>query len=173
MLMSGSKIRRIFPVATASAGLGERVDSKKTPRGWHAIAEKHGDDCPSNAVFVGRRWTQELYSQELDNKNPERDWILTRILWLQGMEPGNNQGKGCDSYTRYIYIHGAPEAKVNRGRSTQGCINLTTPAMRILYKLVEVGTPVHIAESVRQNDFHILLEKAHQVQDKFHQPVEQ
>ncbi|MBI1732510.1 MAG: L,D-transpeptidase [Gammaproteobacteria bacterium] len=135
-----------FPVSTAKNGPGERMDSYCTPRGAHVIAEKIGAGAAPGTVFVGRQTTGEIYAPALRAAHPGRDWILTRILWLAGIEPGRNQGGEVDSYRRYIYIHGAP-ADVPMGRpGSAGCIRMTNADVVWLFDRVEVGTPVLIRE---------------------------
>jgi L,D-transpeptidase YbiS len=99
----------VYPVSTARNGPGERRGSGCTPRGWHRIRIKIGAGLPLDTVFVGRRPTGEIYGPELAARHPERDWILTRILWLTGLEPGRNRGGECDTLRRFIYIHGCPD----------------------------------------------------------------
>ena len=96
-------------VSTAGKGAGETEGSECTPRGEHIVCAKIGAGAPVNAVFVGRRLTGERYSPGLAKLHPERDWILTRILWLKGCESGRNRGGNVDTMRRYIYIHGAPD----------------------------------------------------------------
>src|SRR5687768_10886850 len=78
-------------VATAKNGPGEKMNSNCTPRGRHIIRAKIGASVPINTVFVGRRPTGEIYAPELRKLYPNRDWILTRILWLSGLEVGKNR----------------------------------------------------------------------------------
>ncbi|HSC84386.1 MAG TPA: L,D-transpeptidase, partial [Pseudomonas sp.] len=96
-------------VSTALNGVGERSGSRCTPRGRHQVRAKIGEGLPSGAVLRGRRWTGEVWSPELDQQFPGRDWILTRILWLSGCEPGVNRLGAVDTFRRYIYLHGTPE----------------------------------------------------------------
>ena len=135
-----------YPVSTAKNGPGELLDSECTPRGKHRIAEKIGDGTPENSVFVGRKPTGEIYSDEYAKSQAERDWILTRILWLEGCEPGRNQGGKLDSKKRYIYIHGTPESTDMRVPGSRGCIRMRNADIVSLFELVEVGTPVEIVE---------------------------
>ena len=100
---------REYAVSTGKNGIGEQLDSGCTPRGRHSIAEMIGAGCALNTVFVGRQPTGKLYNPELRRQYPGRDWILTRIIWLQGEEPGVNRDGTVDTYSRYIYIHGAPD----------------------------------------------------------------
>ena len=124
----------------AKNGFGETAGSEKTPLGWHEIASKIGDGKPLNAVFVGREFTGEIFSEALAAEHPKRDWILTRILWLSGTESHN-----ANTQARYIYIHGAPDVKAGTAH-THGCISLTNRDMMKLYDLVDVHTPVLIEE---------------------------
>lgn len=134
------------PVSTGLRGAGEVMDSERTPRGWHVVCEKIGEGAPMNAVFVGRRTTGELYTPELRREYPDRDWILTRILWLSGTESGRNQGGNVDSRERYIYIHGCP-ADIGIGSpGSRGCIRMRNEQIIELFNRVRVGTRVFIHE---------------------------
>lgn len=145
-LLRGDDLLREYSVSTAKNGAGERMDTGCTPRGRHVIAEKIGDGAVTGAVFVGRRPTGEIYSPELRKQNPTRDWILTRILWLAGTEPGRNQGGEVDTYNRYIYIHGAPD-DVPMGRpGSAGCIRMRNADVIELFDRVPPGTAVEIRE---------------------------
>lgn len=136
-----------YPISSALNGLGEEAGSYCTPRGRHIIRAKIGGGQPINAVFVRRRPTGEVYTPELGNRFPERDWILTRILWLSGCEPGRNRLGNVDSMRRFIYIHGtADEAQMGRSVS-KGCIRMRNTDILDLFDRVEVGTPVVIMES--------------------------
>lgn len=131
-------------VSTASKGAGERHGSECTPRGRHIICAKIGEGQPQNAVFVGRRPTGEIYSSQMKNLYPERDWILTRILWLKGREPGKNRMGNVDTMRRYIYIHGAPDDEPMGVPGSRGCIRIHNPDLMRLFALVDVRTPVNI-----------------------------
>jgi hypothetical protein len=124
----------------AKNGFGEMAGSEKTPLGWHEVAAKIGEGKPLNAVFVGREFTGEVFSEALAAEHPTRDWILTRILWLSGLESHNANTK-----ERYIYIHGAPDHKAGTAH-THGCISLKNRDMMQLYDLVDVHTAVLIQE---------------------------
>jgi lipoprotein-anchoring transpeptidase ErfK/SrfK len=128
------------------AGNGEQVNSGKTPRGRHVVAKKIGEGLPDNAVLVGREWTGELYSSALGQQSPERDWILNRILWLAGAEAGFNQGEGCDSFSRYIYIHGTPETEPMGRPLSKGCVRLHRDALLKVFDLIEEGDVVYLEE---------------------------
>ena len=96
---------------------------------------------------MGRRPTGETYSPELSNQYPNRDWILTRILWLCGEEKGLNRGGNVDTMRRYIYIHGAPDSHAMGVPSSHGCIKMRNKDVVDLFNRVTVGVPVHIVES--------------------------
>lgn len=143
-LKSGQRIIKSYPVSTARKGPGEIQDSECTPRGMHIIAEKIGAGCEPNTVFVGRQPTGEIYTPELRRQFPDRDWIITRILWLKGCQPGLNQGGEVDTYRRYIYIHGAPD-DVPMGRpGSRGCIRMRNQDMIELFDLSDVGMAVSV-----------------------------
>ena len=146
-LREGPEVLLDVPVSTARNGPGERLDSECTPRGLHEVHAKIGDGCPPNTVFVGRKPTGEIYSREYAaGAAPGRDWILTRILWLQGLEPGRNRGGDVDSRQRYIYIHGTPDEVPLGTPGSRGCVRMRNDDLIRLFDLVEVGTRVHIKE---------------------------
>lgn len=140
----GDRLIREYPVSTAKNGLGEKNGSYCTPRGRHRIAAKIGAGQPLYAVFKGRAPTGEVWSRELAAKNPGRDWILTRILWLEGLEPGKNKGGTVDSHSRYIYIHGTDEEHLIGTPASHGCIRMKNQDVAELFDLVEEGTEVRI-----------------------------
>lgn len=133
-----------YSVATARNGAGEQRGSNCTPRGRHIIRAKIGDGCPLNTVFVGRRPTGEIYTPELKEKYPDRDWILTRILWLSGCEPGRNRLGEVDTMRRYIYIHSTPDTVPMGIPVSHGCILMRGNDMIELFDLVSVGDSVNI-----------------------------
>lgn len=136
-----------WPVSTAANGAGEQSGSCRTPRGRHLVRAKIGQDQPLNTVFVGRRPTGEIYSPELDEQEPGRDWILSRILWLSGTEPGFNRLGDRDSMRRYIYIHGTPDEKFEQAPHSHGCIRMRNADLAELFDRVPVYTPVEIDEA--------------------------
>jgi len=144
-LLQGDRPLLRAPVSTARNGPGERNASGCTPRGWHAIRIKVGEGCPVNAVFVGRRPTGEIYSAALGTGHPDRDWILTRILWLTGLEPGRNRCGPVDTLHRYVYIHGCPDELPVGIPLSHGCIRMHNTDLLALFARVAVGTRVHIA----------------------------
>lgn len=141
----GDILLRQYPVSTAANGLGEANGSHCTPRGRHRIADKIGAGAPLCAAFQAREPTGEIWTPELDAAHPGRDWILTRILWLEGLEPGKNQGGSVDSHARYIYIHGTNEEHRLGTPASHGCIRMKNADVAELFELVKVGTEVRIA----------------------------
>src|SRR4051812_45056874 len=123
-LREGGHDRLVFDVSTASRGTGCRFGTSCTPLGLHPIPVKIGAGWPPGAVFVRRRPTGEVLTPELRERFPGRDWMLTRILWLDGLEPGVNRGGVVDTLRRFVYIHGtADETRIGEPIS-QGCILL-------------------------------------------------
>lgn len=135
------------PVSTALNGPGEQNASGCTPRGKHYIRAMVGQGLPANTVFVARRATGEIYSPALAARHPRRDWILSRILWLCGCEPGKNRGAGVDSFRRFIYIHGTPDSEPMGVARSHGCIRMRNADVIALFDLVEPGTVVVIDEA--------------------------
>jgi L,D-transpeptidase YbiS len=143
-VVDGNEIFRIYAISTSRNGLGEQKGSGKTPRGWHTIRAKIGSGCPADTVFVGRRPTGETYSVSLAEQYPDRDWILTRILWLSGLEQGKNRLGNCDSMQRFIYIHGCPDRCPMGMPLSHGCIRMRNQDIIALFDLVVAGTQVLI-----------------------------
>ncbi|MDD7805032.1 MAG: L,D-transpeptidase [Endozoicomonas sp. (ex Botrylloides leachii)] len=134
-----------YAVSTAKRGIGQLAGSEKTPLGKHIIRAKIGEKQPENAVFIGRRPTGEIYSPELAIANPQRkDWILTRILWLSGLQPGFNRLGNVDSMRRYIYIHGTPDSEPMGRPLSHGCIRMRNKAVIDLFERIDVGVPINI-----------------------------
>ncbi len=144
-LIQGDRTRT-FRISTALHGAGEQEGSGCTPRGQHRIAEKIGGDAPAGAVFVARVPTGEVYSEELAAAFPDRDWILSRILWLEGTERGRNCGGVVDTYARYIYIHGTNEEDRLGTPVSHGCIRMANADVITLFDAVESGETVTIDE---------------------------
>jgi len=133
-----------YPISTALNGPGEQMGSECTPTGWHKIRAMIGASQPINTVFVGRRLTGEIYDADLARQYPDRDWILTRILWLGGLEPGKNRYGQVDSSWRYIYIHGCPDELMTGRAESHGCIRMKNRDVIELFERVAVGMPVYI-----------------------------
>jgi len=135
-----------YIVSTAKNGVGEKNGSECTPRGRHVIRAKIGVNAKPSSIFVGRRFTGEIYSEELKQAHPDRDWILTRILWLSGLELGVNRLGNVDTMRRYIYIHGCPDNDVLGQPTSHGCIKMRNNELIELFDKVDVGTIVTIKE---------------------------
>ena len=135
-----------YLVSTAANGAGCEKNSSCTPLGSHIIRAKIGEGALPNSVFVGRRFTGEICTPELMVQFPERDWILTRILWLSGKEVGKNRLGNVDTMQRYIYIHGTPDSTNISKIGSHGCIRMRNSYVIALFDMVEVGTPVIISE---------------------------
>lgn len=144
LLDDSGKALMSFPVSSAEKGVGCRKGSFQTPCGRHIVRAKIGGNCPINTVFVGRRPTGEIYSPELARQHPQRDWILSRILWLSGCEPGVNRLADVDTMQRYIYIHGTPDSEPMGVPASHGCIRMRNADILHLYAAVPVGTTVMI-----------------------------
>ncbi|NTV10321.1 MAG: L,D-transpeptidase [Zoogloea sp.] len=140
----GACIRR-YQVSTAANGAGEANGSNCTPRGMHVVRAKIGGGQPCGAVLRGRRPTGEVWSAQLAAEAPGRDWILSRILWLSGKEPGRNRLGEVDTMRRYIYIHGTPDAEPMGVPGSHGCVRMRNRDVMELFELVPAGTAVDIA----------------------------
>jgi len=144
-LLHGGAAFKSYAISTSRNGAGERAGSHKTPRGAHLIRAKIGVGAPLGTVFRGRRPTGEIYSEELARAQPGRDWILTRILWLSGLEVGRNRLGDVDTMRRYIYIHGTPDSTALGVPGSIGCVRMANAAIVELFDLVPAGTRVEIA----------------------------
>ncbi len=141
---TGQRVRR-YTVSTAAKGVGELHGSYCTPRGKHLIRAKIGAGQPENTVFIGRRPSGEIYIPELGQQFPERDWILTRILWLSGCELGVNRLGRVDTMRRYIYIHGSPDEVLMGAPGSHGCIRMRNIDILELFDFVEPYALVDIS----------------------------
>jgi hypothetical protein len=141
-----------YPISTAKNGIGSQQDSGCTPLGAHVIAQKIGGNELIHTVFIGRVATGEIYSTALSAQHSERDWILSRILWLSGLETGINKGSNgqgcCDTFQRYIYIHGTPDSEPMGIARSHGCVRMRNQDIVELFAQVDEGTPVSIIEGV-------------------------
>jgi hypothetical protein len=140
------KHNKFYVISSGKNGIGEQEDSGKTPRGWHKVALKFGHSAPKNAVFKARQETGEVYDEALAAQFPERDWILSRILWLSGLEENFNQGEGCDTFKRYIYIHGTPDTEPMGIPMSHGCIRMRNDDVVELFNLIPEQGLVYISE---------------------------
>lgn len=145
MLLNAEKqpVRR-YLISSAKNGTGQKYGSFCTPLGKHVIRARIGNGQPVNTVFVRRRPTGEIYTPELAARHPGRDWILTRILWLSGCEPGFNRLGSVDTMRRYIYIHGSPDSAEMGKPGSIGCIRMHNHDLLDLFGQVSAGTSVAI-----------------------------
>ena len=143
---SKQQLQRTYTISTALNGPGEQNNSGCTPRGMHYIRAKIGGDLPPMAVLRGRRWTGEICSPELQQSYPQRDWILSRILWLSGCELGRNRLGDRDTFRRYIYIHGTADEALLGQPYSHGCIRMRNQDIIELYQQITDSCPVEISE---------------------------
>ena len=146
LVLEGAGPRQRYPVSTSRFGPGERNGSGGTPRGAHVVRARIGEGAAPGTVFVGRRPTGEILTPALYAAAPERDWILTRILWLSGTEPGRNRLGDVDTMRRYIYIHGCPDEEPMGVPRSHGCVRMRNADVVELFARVPAGTPVLIRE---------------------------
>lgn len=152
-LIDNGIITETYSVSTARNGAGEILGSGCTPRGWHIIRAKIGAGLPLGAVLVGRRPTGEIYDAELASRYPERDWILSRILWLSGLEIGVNRLGKVDTFRRFIYIHGSPDHLIDGQPRSLGCIRMRNADIIELFDEVTAGTRVYIDDQNQSPPF--------------------
>ena len=146
LLDDDGAVLQVYPVPTAANGVGEVSGSYQTPRGQHVIRAKIGAGMPENTVFVRRRPTGEIWTPELADAFPGRDWILTRILWLSGCEPGFNRLGCVDTMRRYVYVHGSPDTAEMGVPGSHGCVRMRNADIIELFERVPCYTPVEIRE---------------------------
>ncbi len=144
LIDGAGQVLKVYPVSTAASGAGEERNSHCTPRGRHIVRAKIGAGLPPGSVFVARRPTGEIYTPALGLAQPGRDWILTRILWLSGREPGYNRLGSCDTMRRYIYIHGTPDESFEQAPRSHGCIRMRNRDLIELFDRVPVYTQVEV-----------------------------
>jgi lipoprotein-anchoring transpeptidase ErfK/SrfK len=137
-VLDRGNLMAIYPVSTSKFGLGDWPGSRYTPLGQLEIAKKIGDNAPPGAVFKDRRRTGEIVLPD----SPGRDPIVTRILWLRGLEPQNT-----NAFTRDIYIHGTPEERLIGTPASYGCIRMRSGDIIKLYDVVGVGAAVTIVDT--------------------------
>ncbi len=140
------QVIREFPISSGANGAGEIQGSGCTPRGRHIVRAKIGADLPVAAVLRGRRWTGEVWNPALQERHPDRDWILTRILWLSGCEIGRNRLGCVDTFRRYVYIHGTPYVDALGAPHSKGCIRMSNADVLDLFDLIPPRTEVEIHE---------------------------
>ncbi len=136
-----------YPISTSKYGIGNKSGSNKTPLGVHQIQAKIGDDAPIGAIFKGKVFTGEIAEiSYADEDLTDEDYITTRVLPLRGLEYGVNKGKGIDSFSRAIYIHGTPEEGLIGRPASHGCIRMLNEDVIALFDKVEIGTLIDIVE---------------------------
>lgn len=131
------RLIKTYSIATSKFGLGDTEGSYKTPLGRFEVAKKIGKDLPFGAVFRSRRWTGEI----LEPNSPGRDPIVSRILWLNGLEARNR-----NSYERYIYIHGTAAEREVGAKTSYGCIRMKSNDIIELFDMIDEGTELDIME---------------------------
>ncbi len=152
---------RCYTVSSALNGPSELNGSGGTPRGKHYVRAKIGAGLPLGAVLRGRRWTGEVWSPSLQQAQPERDWILSRILWLSGCELQRNRLGDCDTFRRYIYIHGTADEHLLGQPYSHGCIRMHNTDIIELYDHLADACPVDISEYTTEAD----ILRSHSIKD--------
>ncbi len=152
-LVQNRRVLAIYPVSTGTKGLGNRNGSYKTPTGTHRICRKYGENAPAGTIFRARKDTGKIAEIYTDETDTPKDYVTTRILRLEGLEPGVNKGKGIDSYLRLIYIHGTPEEGLIGTPASHGCIRMKNADVIALFNTVSVGTLVEILANGRKDKF--------------------
>lgn len=140
------RIERVYRCSTASKGPGQHFGSEQTPLGRHIVRARIGAGLPPGSVLVGRRPSGEVYNAELAQQYPQRDWILSRILWLSGTQLNVNRLGQVDTMRRYIYIHGTPDTEPMGTALSHGCIRMRNDDVIDLFDRTPVGTVVNIVE---------------------------
>jgi lipoprotein-anchoring transpeptidase ErfK/SrfK len=135
---------QVFSVSTATKGEGSQSGSDKTPLGAHRVSERYGDGAPLGTIFKARQNTGKIAKIITEPKDVPHDYVTTRILWLDGLEPGKNKGKGIDSHSRYIYIHGTAEEGLIGQKASHGCIRMINADVVKVYNQVPVNALVYI-----------------------------
>lgn len=138
-----SHVQFVYRCSTAARGTGNKENSYQTPLGWHEITERIGDGLPQGAIFNERKYTGKVWTPDSPTT---KDLVLTRILWLNGLEPGLNKGPGIDSHARYIYIHGTPAEEKLGTPASWGCVRLSNRDVIDLFERIPSGTRVLITE---------------------------
>lgn len=146
LLVKNGEVARSYPISGSAYGIGSRAGSNKTPLGSHKIAQTFGTGAPIGTIFRSRVNTGKVATIYTDDTDVEDDLVTTRIMWLDGLEAGQNKGPGVDSRSRYIYIHGTQEEGLIGRPASHGCIRMKNQDVVELFDLVSVGTLVEIQE---------------------------
>ena len=136
--------RKSYRISSSAYGIGNTEGSNKTPLGLHNVAEKFGQGLPIGAELVGRRFTGRIAPLIHKAVDIPEDVITTRILWLDGLEPGVNKGGSIDSHSRYIYIHGTAEEGLIGQPASHGCIRMYNADVIELFDATPEGSLVYI-----------------------------
>ncbi len=146
-LMNSNEVLKTYAVSTSRYGIGSRIKSNKTPLGTHRIVQKIGEGAPLGAIFDSkRRYTGKTSIIYTDDTKLSENYELTRIIWLEGMQPKINKGKGIDSYKRLIYIHGTAEEGLIGTPASIGCVRMKNSDVIELFSMVSIGMIVEIKE---------------------------
>jgi lipoprotein-anchoring transpeptidase ErfK/SrfK len=143
-LVQNNKVLKVYPVSTSKFGIGNKQGSNQTPLGKHRVAKKIGEGAPLNTIFKNRVNTHEIAAIDHSEKGATQDVITSRILWLEGLEPGKNKGKRIDSFKRFIYIHGTSSEGLIGRPASNGCIRMLNKDVVELFQIVPLHTPVEI-----------------------------
>lgn len=142
--VQNGKLYAEYDVSTSSNGVGSAIGSSKTPTGLHLIRQKIGDEVPVGGIFKNRIFNGEVIDLSSSYADVTKDYITTRIMHLQGLEPGSNKGEGVDSYERCIYIHGTDQEDLIGRPASHGCIRMRNTEVIELFNNVQEGTYVVI-----------------------------
>ncbi len=143
LIKNDSTIRK-YSISTAKKGIGSKANSFKTPPGLHTVKRKIGKDVPYGGIMVSRVYKGNKAKILTSKTKADGDYVTSRIMWLQGEEPGINKGRNMDSYNRYIYIHGTAEEGYIGQPASHGCIRMLNKDVIELFDLIDEGTPILI-----------------------------
>lgn len=138
-VLKGDSVHKEYHISGAALGAGNNSGSNQTPLGLHRIKERYGEEVPLGGILKSRQFTGEVATIYTDSVDVEEDYVTTRIMWLEGMEPGVNKGGNVDSYNRYIYIHGTPEEGLIGQPASHGCIRMYNKEVIELFEASTVG----------------------------------
>lgn len=138
IVVNAKGILREYPMSSSKFGNGFKADSNKTPLGWHKVQERMGDKAAPGTHFISRRPTGQVLAPEEWRNEIDGDYVLTRILWLKGLEPGVNAGDAkIDSHSRHIYIHGTNQEQLLGRPGSHGCIRLSNHDVIELFDMIK------------------------------------
>lgn len=143
-LYDGVALLKSYPTSTSKFGIGNRQGSFQTPLGLHRVRKKIGGGAPWATIFKNRVNTGQIATIERGRRSASEDFVTSRILWLEGLEPGKNRGKRIDSFKRFIYIHGTASEGLIGQPASNGCVRLTNKDVIDLYERVPEGATVDI-----------------------------